>query len=128
MTMDDGVAPSSTGGRRRRVADRRSLCCAVLFGVLLGMIWGIGTMKLSRWRLYQVIPLGETRDRAVLLVDSWGDQSVGCAVRHWESPESTCHFEDAWRSYEISFDSATKRVNRKRFYFKYVSLWRSRGK
>lgn len=73
---------------------------------------------MSRWRLYQAISLGETQDQAITLVDSWGS-SVGCAVRHSETIDSTCHFEDAWRNYEIDFDPATKHVNRKRFYFKH---------
>jgi len=87
-------------------------------GVVVGLIWGMEPIQLSRWKLYQAISLGSPRDKAVLLVDSSDNSLSGCGAFRSESKDSVCRFEDAWRGYVINFDSNTGLVNRKSYYFK----------
>lgn len=99
---------------------RSTFCYAVLVGALLGTIWGIESLRPSRWNLYQAISLGESREEVVSRVDSFNSSTVGCGVRRGENAESVCRFEDVWRGYTINFDPTTQLVNRKRFYFRFV--------
>ncbi len=104
---------------------------AVLLGLVGGIIWGVQPVGLSRWRLYQAISLGLSRDDAVALVESSENSLSACGAYRWENRDSVCRFEDPWRGYVINFDPNTKLVNRKYYYFKRVpgvshpsSTWR----
>lgn len=108
---------SSSGKTRARL---HFFLYAALLSVVAGLLWGIASLQLSRWAIYQAITLEMPQDKAVSMAESTGNLQTGCATLHWQTQAVDCRFEDAWRIYIINFDPDTKRVNGKRYYFKFT--------
>ncbi len=57
-------------------------------------------------------------DQVMALVERADQSWAGCGSLP-DNRNGACRFEDPWRLYAIDFDPSTRRVVRKRFYFKH---------
>jgi hypothetical protein len=84
---------------------------------VLGLFSAAVPVAQSRWSEYGDIHLGMPEEQAISIVENSRKSQTGCGTLPAESRERVCRFEDPWCQYVIYFDTATKVVTRKLFYF-----------